>query len=161
MGRPKIPIEERLWSKVDKRGPDECWPFIGKTRCGSNLEYGEIWLNGKNALVHRVAWEITNGPVPEGLVVRHLCNNPICANPSHLAVGTQKDNIADRERAGRGNPPRGESHPHSRYSDEIIQAVREATGSQYEIARRFGMSRSYVSAIRLGTWRKVADAVAT
>lgn len=155
------PVAERLWEKVNIGGPDDCWPFEGKTRCGTNMEYGEIWQDGKNALVHRVAWEVTNGPIPEGLVVRHLCNNPICCNPNHLAVGTQKENIADRDRAGRANPVRGEKHPHSRYSDETIQAVREAAGKQQDIAKRFGMSRSYVSAIRLGTWRKAGDAIAT
>lgn len=50
---------------------------------------------------HRMAWEMANGPVPEGMSVRHKCDNPSCVNPDHLEVGTQADNMKDMQDRGR------------------------------------------------------------
>jgi hypothetical protein len=55
------------------------------------------------ALVHRQVWILANGPIEPGLVVMHLCDNPACYRLDHLAVGTQKDNLHDMWRKGRGN----------------------------------------------------------
>jgi hypothetical protein len=53
---------------------------------------------------HRVAWEMFNGPIADGLIVRHKCDNPNCVNPKHLEVGTQKQNMMDASARGRLNP---------------------------------------------------------
>lgn len=91
------PLGERLRERVDKRGPDECWPWIG----AANREGGYGYLStggrgGRKVYAHRVAWELANGrPVPDGMVVRHSCDNPPCCNPAHLSIGTMLDNAND------------------------------------------------------------------
>lgn len=95
---PRHAAEERLvarfFAMVDIRRPDECWPWI-RARRSAHAGYGDIWLSGKNRIASRVSWALFNGPVPAGLIVRHLCDNPPCVNPMHLAIGTHKDNAQD------------------------------------------------------------------
>lgn len=64
--------------------------------------YGTVWMAGRMAYAHRVAWEKENGPIPSGMCVLHLCDNPPCTNPAHLFLGTQRDNVADMLSKGRG-----------------------------------------------------------
>ncbi len=89
------PLEERFRSRVDVKGPDDCWEWTaGKIPGG----YGAVWDNsiGRHRHAHRLAWELANGPIPDGLWVLHRCDNPPCCNPAHLWLGTQHDNDMDR-----------------------------------------------------------------
>lgn len=90
-----------FWSKVDKSaGPKACWRWLGglqKTR----RYYGICWRDGRHDKAHRVAWELVNGPIPEGLVVMHVCDHGWCVNPDHLNVGTVHANNLDAKRKGR------------------------------------------------------------
>lgn len=102
---PRPSTEEKFWSRVDKRGPDECWPWTG----GRNTDgYGKApRATGSRPIgrgytaAHRVSWAIHFGPVPDGLWVLHHCDNPPCVNPAHLWLGTNLDNIRDRDAKGR------------------------------------------------------------
>src|SRR3990167_1944062 len=82
----------RFWQKVDKHGPDECWPYTGAS---GSTGYGMFWLDGKNVHANRAAWLLTNGPIPDGINVLHECDNPPCVNPVHLFLGTDMDNVHD------------------------------------------------------------------
>jgi hypothetical protein len=74
--------EERFWESVDRRGPDECWPWLGfKNHDG----YGRMRLAGdKRVWVHRFSYELLIGPIPQGLVLDHHCCVRHCVNPAHL-----------------------------------------------------------------------------
>ena len=63
---------------------------------------GVIVVNGLGRAVHRMAWEVAHGPIPDGLIVMHTCDNPPCCNPEHLKLGTHGDNNRDRIEKGRG-----------------------------------------------------------
>lgn len=101
-GRPRTPVPDRFWPKVDIRGPEECWPWVGSKLKGR--EIGTFWNGDQVVYAHRVSYELANGLIPAGLVVRHRCDNSICVNPAHLLVGTQYENMQDRKRAGHYAP---------------------------------------------------------
>ena len=97
-----VALEERFWSKVDRRSEDECWPW--KNRIGEG-GYGRLSVGGRRIMAHRVAYELLRGPIPDGLVLDHTCHNrdetcpggPTCrhrrcVNPSHLDPATRQEN---------------------------------------------------------------------
>jgi len=88
----------RFWEKVQipfyGDFEEDCWIWVGtKTKIGNG--YGILWLKDKMVLAHRFSWEIANGSIPLGKYVLHKCDNRSCANPYHLFLGTQVDNIND------------------------------------------------------------------
>jgi HNH endonuclease len=91
---------ERFWSKVGEcnRWPWFCWEW--QAGCFDN-GYGAFWLRRKLWKAHRVAWLIQFGEIPDDLKVLHKCDNPRCVRPSHLFLGTDADNMHDRDRKGR------------------------------------------------------------
>lgn len=85
------PVEERLWEKVAKS--DTCWLWTGAKCGGGRGGYGSIRIGRSTKKAHRVAWELTNGPVPEGMKLDHICHNRACVRPDHLRVVTHKQNL--------------------------------------------------------------------
>jgi hypothetical protein len=146
-------LEARFWSKVRKS--DGCWTWTaGKNKWG----YGYFWFNGVQSRAHRVAWFFSRGRTePHGLVC-HTCDNPACVRPSHLFVGTQKENREDCRRKGR--VPHGEEHGRAvlRAADVLrIRSLNRQGCSQSMIARAFGVSVGLVHRIvhRL-VWKHLA-----
>lgn len=81
--------EEDLWRVLNNLDVGDCWEWKKSTVCG----YGQFHLNGKSLRVHRIVYEALVGPIPEGMVLDHLCRNRKCANPDHLEVVTHGENI--------------------------------------------------------------------
>jgi hypothetical protein len=82
----------RFWRMVEKGAPDECWLWLGSK---SVEGYGLInpGRSGGTSKAHRVSYEISVGPIPDGLTIDHLCRTPGCVNPSHLEPVTHRENI--------------------------------------------------------------------
>lgn len=150
-------IEERFWSKVDRRELFKCWEW---TRSKTGKGYGQFSFMEKGAKrsreAHRMAWELTYGPIPQGLVVRHRCPggpNRICCNPTHLRLGTQKDNSDDR--TADGNTPRGEACKGAKLSENDVRLIRYLCKSkrhkQRDIATCFAVSVPLIEKISMGT----------
>lgn len=97
MPYPARPLADRFWPKVRKS--DGCWEW---TRATTTHGYGKfsvataVWDRA-----HRVAWKLTNGPIPDGMFVCHHCDNPLCVRPDHLFLGTHGDNMRDASTKGR------------------------------------------------------------
>lgn len=140
-------MSERFWSKVAVKGPEDCWEWTA-ARYASG--YGCIRIDGKNKKAHRISYEIHKGPIPDGLLVMHSCDRRHCVNPSHLSVGTQKQNIKDMFL--RGREKRRIVIP-----DETIIAIRKdycGGLSKPEIIKKYGIAFGGFSAIIGGTVRK-------
>jgi hypothetical protein len=88
-------IEARFWEKVDKT--DTCWLWTGSS---DRLGYGRFSTWPSVTLAHRFAYELLAGPIPDGLVIDHLCRTPSCVNPDHLEPVTQRENLRRGARHG-------------------------------------------------------------
>ena len=137
---------ERWVDKVDMKGPDDCWEWLGFK---DSRGYGQIRINKKNIRTHRFSYEHykNNGqPIPSSLCVCHHCDNPSCVNPNHLFLGTYKDNAQDRNRKGRGFIPK---KPKKHTDDEVIKIRADhASGlSQRKVAKLNNATQATVNRI--------------
>lgn len=135
-----------------------CWLWLGTTRSnrpGSHLEmvYGCVSVSGRYLRAHRYAYEVFKGAIPDGLLVRHTCDNTLCVNPDHLVSGTPLDNAADMARRGRNKFSSGEKNGKSKISTEQAANVRWllAQGIRHQpIATQTGVPLSTVRSISFG-----------
>lgn len=151
-------LEERFWAKVDRRGPNDCWIFTGKGRYSG--DYGLLKFNSARLAAHRVSWEIANNmKIPDGQIILHICDNPPCVNPSHLKVGTRKQNAIDMVEKGRNSITVGEANPNStiRLSDVLeIRRLMTLDMSCMEISRHLGIKYTTVWGVYNGkTWKHI------
>ena len=158
-------LAERFWSKVDKRGDDECWEWkANKDRYG----YGILSVHCRTNRAHRLAYALaTDANVPAGMCVLHTCDNPRCCNPRHLFLGTHSENMADRNRKNRQakgdaiHALRGVRHPLARLTDSAVEFIRKSRGSmlQKDLAKMFGVSRNLICMVQRGTcWKHTLPA---
>jgi hypothetical protein len=147
---------DRLWKNTDRS--TGCWIWLGLK---SQKGYGSISYQGKGVRTHRLAWQLTNGQIPPGMMVCHSCDNPSCINPDHLFLGTNSDNQKDRVSKGRKNRgefKKGESHWCSKLTraqvDEM-RRIRQTTGlSESKLAKMFGIGKSQSHNILIGNgWK--------
>jgi len=100
---------------------------------------------------HRFSWELAYGPIPAGMCVCHICDNPSCVRPSHLFLGTQADNMRDMDIKGRGRDNR------KILTEAQITAIRKDNRLQREIAADYGVDQSTINKIKRGhTYRRVS-----
>lgn len=151
-------LAERFWSKVDKRGPDECWNWTASLWGGG---YGQFMRKGSR-YAHHVSWELTNGSRGDKCVL-HKCDNPRCVNPRHLFLGSLSDNTQDMMRKGRHRPAvlRGTEHKRSKLSEHQVRLIRTAYNGGWangvELARMYGVSSTIIYGIVKGrSWKHVA-----
>lgn len=149
---------ERFWAQV--KITDECWEWTGSIVAAG---YGQISINGKARLAHRVSfeWNIANGPADPSMCVCHHCDNRLCVRPDHLFIGTDKENAADKVAKGRCNAPKGTSHHNAILNDNIVIIAREMRSNgdgDTKIARALGVTKSAVyRAVRGETWKHVKN----
>lgn len=89
----------KFWDLVQVLSIDVCWPWQG-AKSGQD-RYGVIRVGSKMKYAHRVAYELTFGPIPDGLYACHKCDNPPCCNPHHIFSGTPSENVLDSVAKGR------------------------------------------------------------
>lgn len=144
----------RFWGLVDRRGPSECWPWLGDMSKG----YGVFFDGDRMRPAHELALSYTTGErrLPH-LDTCHACDNPPCCNPAHLRFDTRRSNVADMVARGRG------ATPGRKLADEEIVTMRErrANGApQKLLAEQFGVSVGTVSMVVRGIqWPNVGGPI--
>lgn len=144
--RKRPTAEQRLWGRVEKRGPDDCWEWQGNR---DSRGYGRFRLEGKSIGVHRAAYILTHGPISADRVVCHRCDNPACCNPAHLFLGTTKDNVQDMIQKGR-DAMVGSANSNAKLTEPDVIRIREMaqTGMTYQaIADHFNVTISLIGKV--------------
>ena len=120
--------------------------------------YGRRWWKDRLWYSHRRAWVEANGPIPDGMMVCHRCDNPACINPEHLFIGTALDNNRDREAKGRRNV-KGERNPIAKLTESQVREIRQraaAGENQSQIGADYGVTNLTVNAIhRRRNWKHI------
>lgn len=155
---------DRFWSKVDRRGIDDCWLWMAAV---ADTGYGVLGFGSDKILAaHRVSWELKNGPIGNGAYVLHRCDDRYapgdttyrrCVNDAHLWLGDAAANMADMAQKGRSQ--RGERHVFSKLTDETVREARRriaAGEAQFLIAADLKVSKQTISDVKRGdVWRHV------
>lgn len=128
----------------------ECWPWM----MSNGSFYGQLYFKGKNYYTHRLSYTIFKGEIPEGLIIRHTCDNPCCVNPRHLILGTKSDNTLDALKRNR-------LPNHSLTEQDVIYIktkIKEGIyyGLMNELAFKFNVNRKAIYKIKAGiTWKHI------
>lgn len=164
--KPITPLDVRFWRHVTKDGPipphcpeiGSCWTWDGFIATNG---YAYMWLSRekKMILVHRLSWELHNGPIPEGLWVLHKCDNRACPNPHHFFLGTHQDNIADMILKGRGAHKMGEDASAHKLTTIQVLEIRERSRKgedSLSLSKEYGVGHSTVcSVVNRKSWKHI------
>ncbi len=141
-----VSIPDTKWIPEPNTG---CWLWLGLLNPSG---YGKFYIKPKYRGAHRVMWEQHNGEIPEGIFVLHRCDTPSCVNPSHLFLGTNKDNLLDASRKGR--IAHGERAGKCKLTKEQVLKIRVDSRPNSQIATEYGVRSNQVSRIKCEkTWR--------
>ena len=144
----------RFWEKVDRRGPDDCWEWMGTK---NKLGYGILKVEKQNKKAYRLSYELHYGPIPDGLWVLHHCDNPSCVNPQHLFLGTRQDNIDDMVSKRRQHY--GEKTPTAKLVAAQIKEIRQSAENGIlakELAHRYKVSlQAIYDILHRHSWKHV------
>ena len=147
--------QDRFLSHVILSGDEDCWEW---TASKNTKGYGQFMYKIKgrriHGMAHRFSFIIHKGKIPKGMCVLHHCDNPGCVNPKHLWIGTNQDNMDDRNRKGRQAHLRGSASGLSKLVEEevieIKNIIKEGKLFYPEIAKLYGVCRSTIAAISTG-----------
>jgi hypothetical protein len=145
-------LKERFEKFFEKLDSSICWEWIGaKSKSG----YGQLGVEGKPKLAHRISYEIYKGEIPNDLFVCHKCDNRKCVNPDHLFLGTRSDNMIDMYLKDR-HVTKGESNGSSKLVESDILDIRKSDKSQKELMLIYNISKSQINKIiNKKVWRHI------
>ena len=156
----KCPKQRLLEGSDRGTGPDSCWVWKG-AKFG-NTGYGQIQYQGKPTRTHRLSYQVFVGDIPDGLLVLHRCDVRVCINPSHLFLGTHKQNMDDMRSKGRENFAKGERIGAAKMTEEKVREARRLWKSgkytKSSLCRRYGLTRVPMDCLLTGkTWKHVTE----
>lgn len=146
MSKYSKPVYPRFWTKVDKRGPDECWRWIG----ASNRDgYGNLCVLGKMKLATHVSLELHGFARPHKACALHTCDVPSCVNPAHLFWGTHADYKRIAAKARSGNH-KGLANGRAKLSPVAAKEIRQSSELLRVLALKYGVGISTIARTRRG-----------
>lgn len=147
-----MPIDKRLINfEIDKNG---CFICISHKQDAHG--YPRVKIRGIQYKIHRFVYQECFGDIPNGMVIRHTCDNRLCINPEHLLIGTNYDNVKDMTKRGRN--AKGERNGNSVLNTDQVKQIKSMIGikSNAKIAKIFNVGVTTIANIRIGkTWRHV------
>lgn len=143
---------EQTLSRRASISPSRCWEWTGSRRTDG---YAQLEIGGHMYRVHRIMWEMRHGPIPEGMLVCHHCDNPPCINPDHLFLGTYADNLHDCIRKGRfyTGTHHGMRNGRAKVTDDQVSRMRleyvagNGCHRTTQLAKQYGLSWGSVNRI--------------
>jgi hypothetical protein len=149
--------ETEFWSNVAKQSSDNCWNW---TRAVNAKGYGRLGYQGKSWRAHRLAYYLTYGEIPKGILVCHKCDNPPCCNPEHLFLGTDLENTTDKIQKNRAAYSLGVINGANKLTEQQVRDIRaeHATGTigYKRLGLKYGVHAQTISDIvRDKIWRWV------
>lgn len=155
------PLLNRLMDFVEFDTNGGCWLWTGPTGSGRPRLMPE--RGQRDRLAYRLTYELLVRPIPQGVVLCHRCDQPLCVNPAHLFPGSQSDNVRDMWQKGRGDQTglqrhgKGSEHKFAKLTEDDVRLIRRDPRSHRDVARDYGVSKTSISYIRLRkTWGHVA-----
>jgi hypothetical protein len=146
-----LPVKERLAKCSRRDAATGCLLWTGNLNTAG---YGRMSIGNVPLLAHRVAYATCVGPVPDGMFVCHSCDRPACIEPSHLFLGTNADNMADK--VAKGRQLQGEAVPVATLTADQVLAIRADPRRQWVIAQEYGVTQGQVSFIkRFEQWQSL------
>lgn len=122
------------------------------SHCKDDFGYTRIKYNGKQERLFRVLYLLTYGEIPEGMTIRHKCDNPACCNIKHLELGTQQDNVNDmikRNRYAKEHPNiKGEKNGQHKLTQQQVKEIRNSHDSNRNLAKQYNVSSTTISNIK-------------
>ena len=137
-------MTRRFLAKIDFAGPDDCWEWTGARH---PFGHGRLRAGTRSdpvLIAHRVAWMYWVGPIPDGMQIRHTCDNAPCCNPAHLLIGAQADNVRDMVQRRR--------HGGEKLTPDMVRDIRSRSagprGYVNAMAAEFGVVPQTITDIR-------------
>jgi hypothetical protein len=147
--------EQRFFTHVLCDLESGCWLWTASALSGQAGYGGFARGHRQSTLAHHASWEFAHGPIPPGMLVLHRCDVRLCVRPDHLFLGTQLENVRDRDRKGRGT--RGETHHYAKLSDADVVCIRErltAGATQAALAQEYRVTPGTIASIfHRRSWR--------
>jgi len=145
-------MHARFWSKVDRRGADECWPWTASINTGG---YGQFIIKaGLIRRAHQMALYLSGNPRIGDLHALHSCDNRACCNPAHLRWGTIAENAWDKSQRGRCRDTSGERNANHKLTEADVRQIRETDGTHRALAAAYGVAHTVIGQIKRGEkWR--------
>lgn len=157
---------DRFWNKVlikykENGDPDfdQCMEWIGGK---FDFGYGKFKLFKTHVRSHRFSYEFYNGPIPEGILVCHSCDNPPCVNPTHLWLGTHQDN--DQDKVMKGRSTKGIKNATSKLTEgQVLEIINlSSIYTEEQIANMFGVASTIINRIKNGkNWTHITNIIDT
>lgn len=136
-------VEQRFWSNVVGEPNSGCWLWMGPV---DENGYARFRVGARKARMHRWAFETLVRPLSRSEIVCHKCDVPACVNPSHMFIGSQRDNVEDKVKKGRQSV--GRKSPCAKLTEDQVRDIRASDETNRALGRKYGVTHGIIGKIK-------------